>query len=261
MDNGSENDERSAFISQLRSIEAHWQAKWKESYVFEANPREDMKKYYITVPFPYPTGPLHIGHGRTYTMADVDARYRRLLGYNVLLPMGFHITGSPVESITAKIKNKDADTINTYTAYLSAYLKTKEEVERTLNSFHDPWKVVGFFSSMIDRDFNALGYSIDWRRAFTTGDALYSTFVSWQFEKLNAAGVISRGSYPVMYSVNEKQAVGEDDIKDGDTINPGIDEFVGIKFKREDGSYLICATLRPETLWGVTNIWINFMFI
>ena len=62
---------------------------------FETNPNEKPKKF-ITVAYPYPNSPQHIGHGRTYTLADVHARFYRMRGFNVLFPMGFHYTGTPV---------------------------------------------------------------------------------------------------------------------------------------------------------------------
>ncbi|MEM1695600.1 MAG: class I tRNA ligase family protein, partial [Desulfurococcaceae archaeon] len=74
----------------LRSIERKWQKIWKEMRVFEANLEPDKQKFFITVPYPYANGPLHIGHGRTYTIGDIVARYKRLRGFNVLFPMAFH---------------------------------------------------------------------------------------------------------------------------------------------------------------------------
>ena len=78
-------------LEELRKIEKKWQKKWAESRIFEANPDESRKKFFITVPYPYVSGPLHIGHGRTYTLGDIIARYKRLRGYNVLYLSLIHI--------------------------------------------------------------------------------------------------------------------------------------------------------------------------
>jgi len=87
------------FMAFLRQTERKWQKRWEEDRIFEANPDSNKPdsnkpKYFITVAYPYPNSPQHIGHGRTYTLADVHARYMRMKGYNVLLPMAFHYTGT-----------------------------------------------------------------------------------------------------------------------------------------------------------------------
>jgi leucyl-tRNA synthetase len=69
-------------------IEQKWRNKWQENQDFETNPNDKPKKF-ITVAYPYPNSPQHIGHGRTYTLADVHSRFYRMQGYNVLFPMGF----------------------------------------------------------------------------------------------------------------------------------------------------------------------------
>ena len=71
-----------------REIEEKWQRRWAEARIFEAYPDPSKPKFFITVAYPYPNSPQHIGHGRTYTLADVQARYRRMQGYNALLHMG-----------------------------------------------------------------------------------------------------------------------------------------------------------------------------
>ncbi len=248
---------RDDFRDWLRSIEAKWQRRWKEARIFEADPDPSRPKYFLTVPYPYTSGPLHIGHGRTYTIGDVHARYMRHKGYNVLWPMAFHITGTPIEAISARIRMGDEEYIGLYRSYLRLYVDDEGEIDRLIERFKDPWEVMRFFSSVISSDFDALGYSIDWRRRFTTGDPEYNSFVSWQFIRLRERGFIVQGGHPVLYDVMEEQAVGEDDILGGDEIKPGIVEFTAVKFDAGGGRYLVAATLRPETLPGVTNVWVN----
>ena len=78
------------------SIEEKWRKRWAEDNIFETEPESQKKKYFLTVAYPYPNSPQHVGHGRTYTLADVHARYKRMNNYNVLFPMGFHYTGTPI---------------------------------------------------------------------------------------------------------------------------------------------------------------------
>ena len=237
-------------------IEKKWQKKWEEERIFEADPDPNKPKFFLTVPYPYVNAPLHIGHGRTYTVGDAIARYKRLRGYNVLWPMAFHLTGTPVLAVADRIKAGDEKTINLYKDYVSLYVKDKDEVERIVSSFTEPRNVAVFFAQHISEDFKSIGFSIDWRRQFTTIDDIYNRFVEWQYHKLKEKGLLVKGSHPVLYSPADGSAVGEDDIKDGDLNKVSIMEFTGIKFQFEDG-FLVASTLRPETIFGVTNLWIN----
>ncbi|MGQ4892175.1 MAG: leucine--tRNA ligase [Candidatus Njordarchaeia archaeon] len=244
-------------LSEIRKIERKWQKIWEERKIFEAGPDQNKsKKFFITVPYPYTSGPLHIGHGRTFTVGDVIARYKRLRGYNVLFPMAFHITGTPIASISDRIKDGDKETIEIYRRYIMQYEKDINKVEEILKTFDDPINVAIYFASKIQVDFNALGFSIDWRRKFHTGELIYNKFVEWQYFKLRDKGYITRGSHQVTYCLYHQQPEGEDDIKDADVNPVEIVEFVGIKFKFEDG-YIVAGTLRPETIFGATNLWAN----
>src|ERR671920_559534 len=97
-----------------KELEAKWKSRWKEEHLFEANYDINKKKYFITVAFPYPNSPQHIGHGRTYSLADVHARYMRMKGYNVLFPMGFHYTGTPILAMSKRVIAEDQDLIGTF---------------------------------------------------------------------------------------------------------------------------------------------------
>ncbi len=245
------------FAENIREIERKWQKEWKEKRVFEANPRSDKPGFLFTIPYPYTSGPLHIGHGRTYVVGDVFARYFRMKGYNVLFPMAFHITGTPIEAISTRIRKKDPKTLQLYKSYVSLYINDPKEVEKIICTFIEPVAVAKFFSGVISSDFDALGCSIDWRHKFTTGDPEYNAFVSWQFLKLREKGYITQGTYPLLFCPEEGQAVGEDDIMGGDEIAAEVQEFVGVKFRASDGRVLLASTLRPETIFGVTNVWVH----
>ena len=249
---------REEFLEWLRSIEKKWQGVWREKRVFEANPSGDRPKYFITVPYPYSNGPLHIGHGRTYTIGDIIARYKRLRGFNVLFPMAFHITGTPIIAYSEMISRGDERTIGLYRDYVSLYIEDKDEVEKILESFKDPLNLAVFFAERIQRDFEELGYSIDWRRRFHTGKPIYNRFVTWQYFKLADKGLITRGDHIVTYCLLHRQPEGEDDIQDADVNPVEIVEYTAVKFTLPSrGWILLSATLRPETLLGVTNIWVH----
>ncbi|MHA2378662.1 MAG: leucine--tRNA ligase [Candidatus Thorarchaeota archaeon] len=241
-------------MSEFAKIEKKWQKRWEKERVFEVDPDPKLKKFYLTVPYPYPNGALHIGHGRTYTLGDLLVRYKRMRGYNVLFPMASHITGTPILGMVDRVRNGDPIAIEQYKRDLRVYLDTEEEVEAQVKKFTDPWVTVRFFAKAISADFKALGYSIDWRREFTTGDDIYTQFITWQYEKLMDLGYVQKGSHPLLYCPNCGNPVGEDDLLMGTTAK--VKEFTGIKYPFEDG-FLVAATLRPETTFGITNMWIN----
>ncbi len=235
-------------------IEKKWQRIWKEKRAFEPEPSG--KKFFITVPYPYSNGPLHIGHGRAYTIGDIIARYKRMKGYNVLFPMAFHVTGTPILAIADSIKKGNVDTINLYRDYLSLYENDEKKIDEIIKSFEKPENIALYFAEKIQKDFESLGYSIDWRKKFHTAEKFYNKFVEWQYKKLNEMGYLKKGDYPITFSIADGNPVGEDDIKDGDVDKVSVVEFTAVKFKFEDG-FIITGTLRPETIFGVTNIWVK----
>ncbi len=228
-------------------IETKWQRRWEEAKIFDADPDPKKPKYFITVAYPYPNSPQHIGHGRTYTLADVHARYMRMRGYNVLLPMAFHYTGTPVLAMSKRLAEKDKELIDDF-------VRIYKVPEEKLGDFVDPFKMARYFHEEIKTGMKAIGYSIDWRREFTTIDPHYNSFIEWQFQKLRQKGYITRGSHPVGWCPKDGNPVGQHDTK-GD-LEPEIEEFTLIKFKYAN-SILPAATLRPETIFGVTNMWLN----
>ena len=101
-----------------------------------------------------------------------------------------------------------------------------------------------------------MGYSIDWRREFTTIDSIYKKFISWQFKTLFELGVIEQGSHPVGWCPNDGNPVSQHDTL-GD-VEPSFTEYTLIKFKlKNEQVFIPVATLRPETIFGVTNLWMN----
>ncbi|HJR85651.1 MAG TPA: leucine--tRNA ligase [Nitrososphaeraceae archaeon] len=229
-------------------IEEKWRKRWTDDKIFETDPQLHKKKYFLTVAYPYPNSPQHVGHGRTYTLADVHARYKRMNNYNVLFPMGFHYTGTPIVSMSQRIKSNDLELIETF----QQIYKIPDNI---ISSLVEPKKIASYFHQEIKQGMNEMGYSIDWRREFTTIDKGYSKFISWQFRNLKKNGLIVQGSHPVGWCPQDQNPVSQHDTV-GD-IEPELIEYVLVKFKFEDQYVVPTATLRPETIFGVTNLWIN----
>jgi leucyl-tRNA synthetase len=230
------------------SIEEKWRGRWEASKIFETELNSKKQKYFITVAYPYPNSPQHVGHGRTYTLADVHARYMRMKGYNVLFPMAFHYTGTPIVAMSQRVLRKDMELLNTFRTIYNL----SDEV---ISTFVIPVEIASFFHKEIKQGMKEMGYSIDWRREFTTIDNGYSKFISWQFRLLRKKGLVVQGSHPVGWCPKDHNPVSQHDTM-GD-VEPDFLEYSLIKFSTEDGYILPTATLRPETIFGVTNLWIN----
>ncbi|AIF68832.1 leucyl-tRNA synthetase [Palaeococcus pacificus DY20341] len=235
-----------------KAVEEKWQKKWSEEKVFEPQ-IDERPKFFITVAFPYLSGHLHVGHARTYTIPDVIARFKRMQGYNVLFPMGWHITGSPIVGIAERIKNRDPKTI---WIYKDVY-KVPEDI---LWTFEDPKNIVKYFMKTARETFEKAGFSVDWTREFHTTNLFppFSKFIEWQFLTLKEKGLVVRGTHRVRWDPVVGTALGDHDIMEGEDVQ--ILEYILIKFILEENGeevYLPAATLRPETVYGVTNMWLN----
>ncbi|MFP4568302.1 MAG: leucine--tRNA ligase [Candidatus Woesearchaeota archaeon] len=242
----------------IKEIEKKWQQKWEQDKVFEPKPDKTKEKFFATVPYPYANSAMHIGHGRGFITPDIYIRYQRLLGKNVLYPIGYHISGTPVLAVADAIKRGDEKQIKTTRDAISDHITNRDEQDKIIETFKDPYKIAEFFMKTIKTSFQSVGLSTDWSREFSTGDAEYQKFIEWQFEKLNEAGILVKGKYPILYSPEDKNAVGEDDIKDGDIDKVSVQEMSYILFKLKDiNEYIAVATLRPDALFGTTNLWIQ----
>jgi leucyl-tRNA synthetase len=228
----------------MRQLESEATLRW--AHVFESNPGE-REKWYLTVAYPYPSGAMHVGHGRTYIVPDVIARFWRMRGFEVLYPMAFHVTGAPVIGISKRIARGDEKAIRLY----RDLYKVPADV---LAQFVDPLAIVRHFSEEYERVMRSCGLSIDWRRRFTTVDPTYSKFIEWQWSHLYSGDHVLKGAHPVRYCPQCENPVGDHDLLEGEKAE--ILKFTLVMFRF--GSTLIpTATLRPETIYGVTNLWVN----
>ncbi|MFT4923487.1 MAG: leucyl-tRNA synthetase, partial [Haloarculaceae archaeon] len=233
-----------------QTIESEWRKRWAEAGRYEAD-AGDGEATFITVPYPYPSGGMHIGHARTYTVPDVYARYRRLQGDNVLFPIAWHVTGTPIIGAVERLKKGD-----------EAQLETLEDAfnvpESDLRDLETPMGYARYFIEDGDCSYKAgmqgLGLSIDWRREFTTNDDRYSKFITWQYESLRDRNRLEKGLHPVKYCTNEQNPVTTHDLLEGEEAE--FQEYTLIRFEMAlDGERVLApmATLRPETVQGVTN--------
>ncbi|MFP4194406.1 MAG: leucine--tRNA ligase [Desulfobacterales bacterium] len=144
-----------------KTIEPRWQKVWEENEIFAAQEDESGKKYYLLEMFPYPSGRIHIGHVRNYTIGDVVARYKRMCGYNVLHPMGWDAFGMPAEN--AAIDN------NTHPAKW-----TYENI------------------AAMRKQLKRLGFSYDWNRELATCDPDYYRWEQWLFLRMYERDMVYR---------------------------------------------------------------------
>ena len=228
----------------LRGLEQRFSMRWGKEW--ESDP-SGQEKFYLNVAFPYPSGAMHVGHGRTYTVPDVIARFHRMQGRQVLFPMGFHVTGTPVIGISRRIAKKDEKAV---WLYRDLYRVPPE----VLATFTDPMVIVRYFAGEYEQIMRRLGLSIDWRRRFITVDPQYSKFIEWQYGHLSRKGYVVKGVHPVKYCPQCENPVGDHDLLEGDRSE--IIRFVLVLFSY-DGALIPTATLRPETIHGVTNLWVN----
>ena len=232
----------------FKVIEEKWLERWERDKIFEPEP-DNRKKFLITFPFPYMSGPLHTGHLYTSIRADTYARYKRMRGYNVLYPWAWHWTGEPITGMVKRIIAKDSVMLH---VILDIDKVPPEEVQK----FTDPVYVAQYYTQRGKHDLKRLGLSIDWRREFTTTsyNIGFNKFVEWQFRKLRSMNYITIASHPVVWCPRDQSPTGDHDRLAGEGVSP--EKYYLMKFKMND-TYLVAATFRPETIFGVTNIWIN----
>lgn len=227
-----------------------WQKKWSDSGIFEAD-KSDKPKFFITTPYPYVNAKLHLGFGFTFTRSDTIARYKKLRGYNVLQPQGFHLTGEPIVGAAKKIERADESQKET--------LRKSGVPEEEIKKFSDPEYYAQYFVKEAKQDLKNYGSAIDWRRFFFTTNInkAYNEFVKWQFKTLKKKDLVAKGTHPIIWCPDCQSPTGDHDRVEGEGASP--EKYMVYKFTTEyqgDEIVLPAATLRPETVYGVTNMWI-----
>ncbi len=222
--------------------------KWKKKISqksYESDP-DGRKKFFIAFPFPYVNGALHLGHGYTLARHDVLARFKRLQNYNVLFPFAFHATGEPILGVAERLKKGDEAQIRA--------LELSGVKKSDLKKFHNPVYIARYWQKRITEDVQNFGISVDLRRKFATIDPDFNQFVTWQYLRLKEKGYVIQGTHPVVYCPHDKSPTGDHDRLKGEGEYPV--EYTLLKFKF-GGEFIIAATLRPETVFGQTNLWVR----
>ncbi len=233
----------------FEEMERKWQERWFSNKIYEAR-KEKGKKFFIHFAYPGISGYLHVGHMRGFTYADVIARYMRMNGYDVIFPAGFHATGLPAVSLAKKVARNDENMLR--------YLRQNGCPEDIIPKLKNPEEVVKYFSRVYVEDYwKKFGFLIDYTRLMNTISPGYKKFIQWQFRKLMEKKLLVQKPHYAPYCPNCGPVAvdkSETDISEGGDAE--ILEFTLIKFKF-DGKILPAATLRPETIFGVTNMWVN----
>ena len=228
-------------------IETKWQKRWEDAHIFEAEP-SDAPSFFVNVPYPYMNGHFHLGRSFTFLRADVIARFKRMEGYNVLFPFAFHCTGTPLVAAAQRIEEGEEKQVQ--------ILLNMGIPQDIIPKFVDPVFWTEYFPEEGKKDLKRLGMGVDWRRTFKTTslNPHYDNFVKWQFRHLREKGFIDLGEHPVIWCTKCNSPVGDHARLEGEGETP--QEFTLLKFKFEDG-YIIAASLRPETVYGQTNMWVD----
>jgi len=248
-----------------REIEAEAQEFWEEKKVFEVSEDLEKEKFYCLCMFPYPSGRLHMGHVRNYTIGDVISRYQRMQGKNVLQPMGWDAFGLPAEGAAIKNKMAPAQWTRENITYMKYQLKL-------------------------------LGFGYDWTRELATCDPDYYRWEQWMFTRLYEKGLAYRDKAIVNWDPVENTVLANEQVIDGkgwrsgatierrelpqwflritnycEELLSGLDNlewpeqvkvmqrnWIGrsegfeIDFRSESGEIIVAYTTRPDTLFGAT---------
>jgi leucyl-tRNA synthetase len=167
-----------------RATESRWQKAWDEAKLFEVANDDPRPKYYVLEMFPYPSGRIHIGHVRNYTMGDVVARFRRAMGFNVLHPMGWDAFGLPAENAARDNKVNPRDWTYANIATMRGQLKT-------------------------------MGLSLDWSREIATCDPGYYKHQQKLFVDFWRAGLVERKSAKVNWDPVDMTVLANEQVIDG----------------------------------------------
>ena len=290
--------EEKSFVrrDRLLKIEDEAQEIWTSRNIHQAEPQPDTKKYFVTFPYPYMNGRLHLGHGYSMTKAEFTARYKKLQGYNVLWPFGFHCTGMPISAAAKKLKGEFdnlGDGISSWATELEN--KFKEEVQKAktdkkfkvtvklptysilrmcgvpdneIKEFISPHYWLSYFPTptqkQILRDSELCATSDDPSSPLTRTPTMTPSLDGTSLNLRRSKNFSSVKEQPSL-SILDNQPCADHDRAEGEGVNP--QEYTLVKLQIIDlpakleplkgkKVFLVAATLRPETMYGQTNCYI-----
>lgn len=252
-------------IYDFNTIETTIQEDWKANKIFEVNKNSNKPKYYCLSMLPYPSGNLHMGHVRNYSIGDAVSRYKKLKGFNVLQPMGWDAFGLPAEN-----------------AAISKNVHPQDWTEQNIDH--------------MKKQLDSLGFGYDWSKEINTSDQSYYKFEQELFLKFYEKGLAYRKKSLVNWDPVDKTVLANEQVIDGkgwrtgadvelkeietwflkitdyaDELEAGLDtidwpenvknmqkNWIGkskgteIKFETDNGRTLNAFTTRPDTIYGVT---------
>ncbi|KAG8506977.1 Leucine--tRNA ligase, cytoplasmic, partial [Galemys pyrenaicus] len=274
-----------AKVDFLKKIEKEIQQKWDTDKVFEVNASNLQKqtskgKFFVTFPYPYMNGRLHLGH--TFSLSKCEACADKLKREIELYgcPPDFPDEEEEEEEISAKtediiIKDK-AKGKKSKAAAKAGSSKYQWGIMRSLGlsdeeivKFSEAEHWLDYFPPLAIQDLKRMGLKVDWRRSFITTDVnpYYDSFVRWQFLTLRERCKIKFGKRYTIYSPKDGQPCMDHDRQTGEGVGP--QEYTLIKLKvlepypsklsglKGKNVFLVAATLRPETMFGQTNCWVR----
>jgi leucyl-tRNA synthetase len=168
----------------FRAVERAWQARWERDGIYRARDDDPRPKYYVLEMLPYPSGDLHVGHAKNYTLGDAIARMQRMLGYNVMHPMGWDAFGLPAEN-AAIARGIDPETW------------TRDNIEN------------------MRRQIQLMGTGYDWTREFATCDPAYYTWNQWFFLRMFERGLAYKREAPVNWCPVDQTVLANEQVEDG----------------------------------------------
>jgi leucyl-tRNA synthetase len=167
-----------------QAIEPKWQRIWEERRQNEVQPDPSRPKFYLMEMLPYPSGDLHVGHARNYTLGDVVGRYRRMRGYNVMHPMGWDAFGLPAE-----------------VAAIQRGIHPADWTESNIANFR--------------RQFRALGVALDWSREIDTSSPEYYRWTQWLFLLMHRKGLAYKKEAPVNWCPHDQTILANEQAEGG----------------------------------------------
>ena len=229
--------------------EAHWQERWRSAKLGEARRVPGRRKFFLIFAYPGTSGFMHIGHMRGYSLADALVRYHRMKGEVVFFPGGAHASGLPAVTFAAKVARRDPDTLES--------LRAMRLDDAAIRDLEVPENAARFLGEAYWATWERFGMVMDRTAYVTTIDPDYQQFIRWQFARLSRLGYLRQKSYFAPYCPRSGPVSvdpSETDISQGGSAE--VVTYTLVPFALPDGRRLLAATLRPETVFGVTNLWV-----